>query len=90
LAHAFKHTPGRCEFVRVTLTPDADGMLWARSTGSQSSGDLLSMAMADGLLFIPAASDGLAAGEIATVQRIASDRFQEAALPSTGTAIGAG
>ncbi|SDI37015.1 gephyrin-like molybdotransferase Glp [Propionivibrio dicarboxylicus] len=81
LARNFKHAPGRCEFVRVTLTPDAAGMLWARSTGSQSSGDLLSMAMADGLLFIPATSDGLAAGEIARVQRIASNRFQETALP---------
>lgn len=81
LAQAVKHAPGRCEFVRVTLTPDADGVLLARSTGAQSSGDLRSMAQADGLLFIPAECAGLAAGEIASIQRITSDRFQESALP---------
>ena len=48
----------------------------ARSTGSQSSGALLSMALADGLLVVPATSSGLAAGEMAMVQLLDGTVFQ--------------
>jgi molybdopterin molybdotransferase len=66
LAQAVKIRPGRTEFVRVTLTRDASGYV-ATSTGAQSSGMLLSMAQAEGLLVVPAQRSGIAAGENATV-----------------------
>jgi molybdopterin molybdotransferase len=43
---------GRRSFLRVTLTR-RDGRLYARSTGTQSSGALISMVIADGLLIVP-------------------------------------
>jgi molybdopterin molybdotransferase len=52
LAHPVKFRPGRTEFVRVQLSRDAAGYI-ASSTGSQSSGVLMSMARADGLMVIP-------------------------------------
>ncbi len=81
LTHAVKHAPGRSEFIRVSLSPSADGGWQATSTGSQSSGDLSSMANADGLLVVPAESTGLAAGETVWVQRISTLRFQGKPLP---------
>ncbi len=78
LAHAIKIKPGRTEFVRVVLSRDADGYI-ATSTGTQSSGALLSMARADGLLIAPSDSTGLAAGEIVTVQFLDGAAFQNQA-----------
>ena len=75
LAHPVKFRPGRTEFVRVLLTRDAAGYI-ASSTGSQSSGVLMSMARADGLLVIPSDSTGLAAGEQVTVQLLDGTVFQ--------------
>lgn len=75
LAHAVKFRPGRTEFIRVQLTQDEAGYI-ASSTGTQSSGVLLSMAMADGLLVIPNDSKGLAAGEPVTVQLLDGTVFQ--------------
>ncbi|NOT81430.1 MAG: molybdopterin molybdenumtransferase MoeA, partial [Gallionella sp.] len=75
LAHAIKFRQGRTEFVRVQLTRNKDGFV-ASSTGTQSSGVLLSMAKADGLLIIPAESKGLAAGEQVTVQLLDGTTFQ--------------
>ena len=75
LAHAIKMKPGRTEFVRVQLTRDASGYL-ASSTGTQSSGVLLSMARADGLLVLPAECTGMAAGEQVTVQLLDGTEFQ--------------
>lgn len=75
LAHSIKHQVGRTEFVRVQLTCDETGYL-ASSTGTQSSGVLLSMALADGLLVIPADSSGLAAGEQVTVQFLDGTAYQ--------------
>lgn len=75
LAHAVKIRPGRTEFVRVVLERDRDGFV-ARSTGTQSSGVLLSMAVADGLLVVPASSEGFAEGEMATVQLLDGTAFQ--------------
>ncbi len=76
LGHAVKFRPGRTEFVRVHLRHDATGYI-ASSTGSQSSGALLSMAKADGLLVIPSDSTGLAEGEQVTVQLLDGTVFQD-------------
>ncbi len=76
LAHPVRNRPGRTEFIRVALTQDPQGDYLACSTGSQSSGVLLSMALADGLLVMPALSAGLAAGERATVQLLDGTAFQ--------------
>jgi len=75
LAHPVKMQPGRTEFIRVQLTQDDAGYL-ASSTGTQSSGALLSMARADGLLVMPADSTGLAAGDKVTVQLLDGTVFQ--------------
>jgi len=79
LAHPIKHRPGRMEFVRVTLASADDGRLVATSTGSQSSGDLCSMARADGLLVVPAESGYLAAGDAVRVQLFDGSLYQHAA-----------
>ncbi len=76
LAHPIKMRPGRTEFVRVVLSRDAAGYV-ASSTGTQGSGVLLSMAKADGLLVVPAASTGLAEGEFTTVQLLDGTAFQD-------------
>ncbi|MEF8697971.1 MAG: gephyrin-like molybdotransferase Glp [Candidatus Accumulibacter sp. UW20] len=77
LAHPVRNRPGRTEFIRVALAQDPQGDYLARSTGSQSSGVLLSMALADGLLVMPAASAGLAAGERGTVQLLDGSAYQD-------------
>lgn len=78
LTHPLKTRAGRTEFVRVRLSrsPAAAGGYLATSTGSQSSGDLTSMARADGLLIVPDACAGLAAGEIVQVQLLDGAMFQ--------------
>ena len=77
LAHEVKVRPGRTEFVRVTLSRDETGSYVASSTGTQSSGVLRSMAMADGLLVVPAASSGFSAGETAWVQLLDGTTYQQ-------------
>jgi len=80
LAHPVKTRPGRTEFVRVVLSPgagpEASPALIATSTGNQSSGALLSMAQADGLLVVPAASAGYSAGQTARVLLLDGGAFQ--------------
>ena len=76
LAHTVKHQPGRTEFIRVVLGRDQDGYV-ATSTGTQSSGALLSMAKADGLMVVPAESKGLAAGVQVAVQLLDGTVFQD-------------
>ncbi len=76
LTHNVKHQPGRTEFVRVTLAKK-QGSYAATSTGAQGSGMLLSMARADGLLVIPAASAGLAADSMVIVQLLDGTMFQD-------------
>ena len=61
--------PGRLHFVRVCLEREA-GEIVARMTGSQSSGVLRSMSLAQGLLVFPEEASEIAAGELATVQVI--------------------
>lgn len=76
LAHDIQHRPGRAGLMRVTLHHDECGYA-AEVTGSQSSGVLLSMAHADGLLFVPRDSEGLAAGSKVQVQLLDGTSFQE-------------
>ena len=76
ITHAVKHSPGRAEFIRVALQSDANGTLRATSTGSQSSGNLLSMARADGFLVVSADSAGLEVGDSVRVQLFESSNFQ--------------
>ncbi|GAB4516424.1 MAG: molybdopterin molybdotransferase MoeA [Anaerolineae bacterium] len=52
----------RRHYVRVTLSRGGDGDLYARLTGDQGSGILLSMVKADGLAVIPEDVDHLDAG----------------------------
>jgi molybdopterin molybdotransferase len=79
LAHNIKHRAGRTEYVRVVLSRDESGEYVAHSTGTQSSGVLHSMATADGLLVVPAESDGLATDAHAVVQLLDGTTFQESA-----------
>lgn len=67
LAHPIRMRPGRTEFIRVQLQQGETGLL-AAATGTQSSGVLLSMARADGLLVAPSDCTGLAAGAEVCVQ----------------------
>lgn len=76
LTHNVKHQPGRTEFIRVILAKEEGGYA-ATSTGPQGSGMLLSMAREDGLLVVPSASAGLAAGEQVTVQLLDGAAFQD-------------
>jgi len=75
LGHDMKDRAGRAHFVRVTLSRDGHGYV-ATSTGAQGSGVLLSMAMADGFMLIPAESEGLKAGDQITVQLLQGMDFQ--------------
>ncbi|MDR2689850.1 MAG: hypothetical protein LBB76_08860, partial [Azoarcus sp.] len=78
LAHEVRHRPGtRTEFIRVTLRQDADGHLHAASTGMQGSGNLRSMAQADGLLIVPENGANLPAGATVQVQMLDGGGFEE-------------
>ncbi|MCA9915383.1 MAG: molybdopterin molybdotransferase MoeA, partial [Anaerolineae bacterium] len=61
------HSDGRRTFARVSLQ-EQDGRWLARETGTQSSGALVSMLLADGLLIIPEGIEQLEAGSSATVR----------------------
>ena len=58
---------GRRSYIRVKLTRE-DGQWFAESTGTQSSGALMSMVLADGLLVIPENVTQARAGEKFTVR----------------------
>jgi len=75
LAHAMKGSQGKAIFIRVTLSRDEHGYI-ATSTGAQGSGVLMSMAMAEGLLLVPAEKEGLKAGQFASVQLLQDMDFQ--------------
>jgi molybdopterin molybdotransferase len=77
LTHPVKSKPGRAEFVRVRLAYDINGGYTAIPAGEQSSGDLLSMARADGLLVVPAASKGHGAGDTVPVQLLEAAAYQD-------------
>jgi len=58
---------GRRTYLRVVLR-ERDGVLVARTTGTQSSGALMSMVLADGLLIIPEGHTHVTAGSRFTVR----------------------
>ncbi len=73
VAETMRKKPGRMHLVRVTLEREGDGVIVARSTGSQSSGVLTSMIRAQGVLIFPAEESELAAGASAAVQVLDAD-----------------
>ena len=78
LTHEVKHKHSRTEFVRVMLSKEEGGYA-ATSTGAQGSGILASMSKAEGLLVVPSASKGLAAGSSVTVQLLDGTAYQHGA-----------
>jgi len=80
LREALRQKPGRTTFVRAVVTRDRDG-LSVRSAGNQSSGALLSMVRANGLLIFPADRAELPEGSEAEVQIIDPAFWQ---LPEPG------
>ncbi|MDQ6986794.1 MAG: molybdopterin molybdotransferase MoeA [Mariprofundaceae bacterium] len=76
LSHALKDRAGRAHFVRVTLSCDENGYI-ATSTGTQGSGVLMSMAVAEGFAVVPVESEGFAAGDMVAVQLLQGMDFQE-------------
>ena len=73
-------TAGLTHFMRAIVT-DTDGELTARLTGPQGSGLLTSMSRANALLIVPAARDGLEAGEIAQALLLRDESVQSALPP---------
>ena len=67
LGEQLSKKPGRLHFVRVLLER-RNGEVIARTTGSQSSGVLRSMSLAQGLLVFPTEASELRKGDTATVQ----------------------
>ncbi len=82
LAEDLEKKAGRLHFVRVFLESGPDGTLEARTTGTQSSGVLRSMTLADGLLVFPAEATRLARGQTVSVQVLDPEFFaREDPLP---------
>ena len=76
LAREVKHRHRRAEFVRVMLAREGDAWV-ATPTGNQGSGILRSMAMAEGLMIVPAESGDVAAGAAVQVQLLDGMSFQQ-------------
>jgi molybdopterin molybdotransferase len=55
------HSDGRRSYIRVVLFSE-NGQTVVRTTGTQSSGALMSMVLADGLLIIPEGMTDVPAG----------------------------
>lgn len=72
LAEDISSEPGRLHLVRCALFEE-DGRTMARSTGTQSSGALRSMVLADGLMIIPPVQDGFPRGTKVKVQLLHSN-----------------
>lgn len=68
LAAPIRKVPGRTEFQRGILEPDAAGGFTVRTTGDQGSGILSSMSQANCFIVLPAESGNVAAGESVDVQ----------------------
>jgi len=73
--HDIKDRTGRAHLVRVTLDRDDQGYV-ATSTGTQGSGVLLSMAIAEGFAMIPAQAENMKKGDAVTVQLLHGMDFQ--------------
>lgn len=68
-------------FLRVVLTP-RDGRLYARSTGTQSSGALTSMARANALLIVPEGRREYSVGEELNAIRLGAGRLLSDVFPA--------
>lgn len=64
----FKKKPGRRDFQRGVLSHDENGQLVVCKTGSQSSGVLTSMSLANCYIILPEESAGVEAGGLVTVE----------------------
>ena len=64
---AIRKKPGRTEYQRAIVTRAADGGWQAEITGSQGSGILRSMSVANGLVVLGHAQGNVAAGEAVDV-----------------------
>ena len=76
LTHDIKDRAGRAHFVRVVLGQGEQGYT-VTSTGTQGSGVLMSMAVAEGFVAVPEQSEGLKAGDEVQVQLLQGMNFQE-------------
>jgi molybdopterin molybdotransferase len=65
------HSDGRRSYLRVTLTRDGSQLV-ARTTGTQSSGALMSLLLADGLLIVPEDVTFVPAGSVLDVRLFSS------------------
>lgn len=72
LREPLRKRPGRSEFVRGTLTQDADGTTWVSSTGAQGSGILRSMSIGNCFILLDEETGNLAEGELVSVQPFAA------------------
>jgi molybdopterin molybdotransferase len=68
LAAPIRKVPGRTEFQRGILAPDADGRPAVRTTGDQGSGILSSMSQANCFIVLSAETGNCAAGDLVDVQ----------------------
>jgi molybdopterin molybdotransferase len=80
LAEDVRSEPGRLHLVRCALFEE-NGQTMARSTGTQSSGALRSMVLADGLMIIPPVEDGFSRGTKVKVQILHSSAPLAASSP---------
>ncbi len=67
LSAPIKKLPGRTEYQRAILTPDAAGGWTVRTTGDQGSGILSSMSQANCFIVLPTPTGNVAAGEVVDV-----------------------
>lgn len=81
LTETLRKKPGRTTFLRAIVARDGDG-LTVSTTGTQSSGVLLSMVRANGLLVFPSDRAELTEGSLAEVQ-IIDPSFWQASTPLT-------
>jgi len=68
LAAPIRKVPGRTEFQRAILAPDAAGAWTVRTTGDQGSGILSSMSRANCFVVLSPDTGNVAAGETVDVQ----------------------
>ena len=64
---AIRKKPGRTEYQRAIVSPDAQGQLCVQTTGDQGSGVLSSMVRANGLLVLHHDQGNVAPGDVVDV-----------------------
>ncbi|MGA1316910.1 MAG: molybdopterin molybdenumtransferase MoeA, partial [Rubrivivax sp.] len=66
-AATIRKRPGRTEFQRAVVEPDADGQLQVRTTGSQGAGILRSLSQANALMVLGHDQGAVAEGDLVDV-----------------------